>query len=77
MSLFQKAQKGLRVEVKAERERAHPVDGERGRKAMAVRRWVGLNPDKLQYEMIFTSGESIAFNQLEPARRFIEESSDE
>ncbi|MBN1815683.1 MAG: restriction endonuclease subunit R, partial [Anaerolineae bacterium] len=60
------------VEVKAERERAHPVDGERGRKAMAVQKWVGLNPDKLQYEMIFTPSDSVAFNQLESARRFIE-----
>jgi type III restriction enzyme len=61
------------VEIKAERERDHAVDGEHGRKAMAVQRWVGLNPDKLKYEMIFTAGGSVAFNQLAPAKRFIED----
>ncbi len=39
------------VEVKAERERAHPNDGERGRKAMALREWEDLYPDRLKYEM--------------------------
>ncbi|MBC8448165.1 MAG: hypothetical protein H8D78_10470, partial [Chloroflexi bacterium] len=45
---------------------------ESGRKAMAVQKWVGLNPDRLQYEMIFAVGDSVAFNQLAPAKRFIE-----
>jgi len=60
------------VEIKAERERNHPVDGEKGRKAIAVQQWVGLNPDELQYEMIFTASDSVAFNQLAPTKRFIE-----
>lgn len=60
------------VEIKAERERNDLVDGESGRKAMAVQKWVGLNPDRLQYEMIFAVGDSVAFNQLAPAKRFIE-----
>jgi hypothetical protein len=61
------------VEIKAERERDHPVDGEKGRKAMALRSWENLNPDRLQYEMIFTDSDSVGFNQLEPIRRFIKE----
>jgi hypothetical protein len=64
------------VEIKMERLRDDAVDGETGRKAIAVQQWVGLNPDRLKYEMIFTSSDSVAFNQLEPAKRFIEESHD-
>ena len=60
------------VEIKAERERNHPVDGEHGRKAMAVRRWEHLNPDRLRYEIIFTDSDSVAFNQLAPVRGFIQ-----
>jgi len=61
------------VEIKAERERDDAVDGENGRKAIAVQKWVGLNPERLKYEMIFAASDNVAFNQLEPARRFIEE----
>jgi hypothetical protein len=61
------------VEIKAERERHHPVDGEKGRKAMALRRWEMLNPDRLQYEIIFTDSDSVGFNQLAPIRDFISE----
>ena len=61
------------VEIKAERERSHPIDGENGRKAMAIRKWEDLNPDKLQYEMIFTDTDSVAFNKLEEAKAFIRE----
>jgi type III restriction enzyme len=61
------------VEIKDTRFRDDSVDGENGRKAIAVKKWVGLNPEKLRYEMIFTPSDAIAFNQLAPARRFIEE----
>ncbi|HET91273.1 MAG TPA: restriction endonuclease subunit R [Chloroflexi bacterium] len=61
------------VEIKAERERSHPVDGEHGRKAMAVRRWENLDPDRLRYEMIFTDSDGVAFNQLTPVREFIQD----
>lgn len=60
------------VEIKDARFRDDAVDGQNGRKAMAVQQWVGLNPDKLKYEMIFSGGEGVAFNQLAPAKRFIE-----
>jgi type III restriction enzyme len=60
------------VEIKMERLRGDAVDGENGRKAIAVQQWVGLNPDRLKYEMIFTPSDSVAFNQLARAKRFIE-----
>jgi len=61
------------VEIKMEKMRDDAVDGTNGRKAIAVRKWVGLNPDRLKYEMIFTPSDNVAFNQVEPARQFIEE----
>ena len=59
------------VEIKAENKRADPIDGEHGRKALAVQKWVGLTPENLQYEIIFTTSDSVAFNQLDPAREFV------
>jgi len=64
------------VEIKMENKRHDAVDGEHGRKAIAVQQWVGLNPDRLKYEMIFTASDSVAFNQLSPAKQFIEEPND-
>jgi type III restriction enzyme len=60
------------VEIKAERDRGDPLDGERGRKAMALRRWEDLNPDRLKYEMVFTPGDIVAPDQTQAVRRFIE-----
>jgi len=60
------------VEIKDARFRDDAVDGENGRKAVAVQKWVGLNPDQLRYEMIFTSSGGVAFNQLAPAKQFID-----
>ncbi|MBC8420010.1 MAG: DEAD/DEAH box helicase family protein [Desulfobacterales bacterium] len=65
--------KCLIVEIKAERERAHPLDGEGGRKAIAMKRWVDLNPEHLQYEMIFTPSDAISVNQTLKVRDFVEE----
>ena len=65
--------KAFIVEIKAERERQHPVDGEQGRKALAVREWVDLNPERLKYEVVFTGSDSVPFNALHPVREFIEE----
>lgn len=62
----------LIVEIKAERERAHPIDGENGAKAMAVQRWAGLNPDLLRYEIIFTATDTVAFNRLAAAKEFLQ-----
>jgi len=60
------------VEVKAEREREHPIDGEQGAKAMAVRRLADIDPQRLRYEMVFTPGEAVTADQVAPIYAFIE-----
>ncbi|MDY6867542.1 MAG: TnsA endonuclease N-terminal domain-containing protein [Chloroflexota bacterium] len=60
------------VEIKAENKRNDPIDGETGRKAMAVRGWERLNPERLQYEIIFAHGEEVGVNQLTNVKAFIE-----
>jgi hypothetical protein len=64
--------KCLIVEVKRERERAHEIDGENGAKAIAVRKWEGLNPDKLKYQMVFTSTENIGANDVIQVQSFVQ-----
>jgi len=63
----------LIVEIKKSHDRDHPVDGENGSKAMATRAWVGLNPDRLKYEILFTESDEVGFDQTRFARHFIEE----
>ncbi len=58
------------VEIKREHDRAHPVGGEHGRKAVALRRWEDLNPDRLKYRMIFTNTDAVTVDQMREARRF-------
>jgi hypothetical protein len=60
----------LIVEIKREHDRAHPIDGEGGKKALALRRWEELNPDRLKYEMIFTATDGVSVDQMKGARRF-------
>ena len=60
------------VEIKAEREREHPIDGERGAKALAVQRLVDVDPERLRYEMIFAPGDQVTADQIAPTRTFIE-----
>ena len=60
------------VEIKAERERHHQLDGEYGKKALAVRKWEQLNPDRLKYEMIFTAMETVAWDETHEIQEFIE-----
>jgi len=60
------------VEVKREHDRAHPIDGQYGKKAMALRKWEDLNPDRLRYQMIFTATDTVPANELHEARRFVE-----
>lgn len=55
------------VEIKKEFDRAHPTDGENGRKALAIRRWEELDPDRLRYEMLFTSGDTVTVDQTRRA----------
>lgn len=61
------------VEIKREHDHAHPVDGENGKKAMALRRWERLNPDRLAYQMIFTDTDTVAADALRAVRQFVEE----
>jgi hypothetical protein len=65
--------KVLIVEVKAERERGDPLDGKNGKKAMALRKWESLNPDRLRYQMIFTATDTVTSDQMKDARTFVEE----
>ena len=64
--------KTLIVEIKADRERSHPVDGEQGRKALALHKWEDLDPDRLRYEMIFTGGDVVPSDAIAPACRFVQ-----
>ena len=59
------------MEIKREYDREHPIDGENGAKAMAVRRWVELNPERLKYEIIFTGSDTVAGDQQDGVPRFI------
>ena len=44
-----------------------------GAKALATRAWTDLNPDRLKYQMIFASHETIEQGDALEARKFIEE----
>lgn len=61
------------VEVKREHDRAHPVEGEHGRKAMAIRAWTKLDPERLRYEILFTDSDAIPPDRLAQVRRFVAE----
>ena len=69
--------KALIVEIKDARFRNDGLDGEKGRKAMAIRAWEGLNPDRLKYQMIFTATETVSADQLGEVRRFFGEGPDQ
>lgn len=62
------------VEIKKEHDRAHPDDGEKGRKAMALRKWEELNPNRLRYEIIFTATDNVPTDAMKNVRKFVEES---
>ncbi|MBN1975326.1 MAG: DEAD/DEAH box helicase family protein [Sedimentisphaerales bacterium] len=61
------------IEIKAENERTNSINGENGKKAIAIRKWQNLNPEKLRYEMIFTPSDVIAADDLKNVKSFIEE----
>jgi hypothetical protein len=61
------------VEVKREHDRSHSLDGEGGRKAMALRKWENLNPERLKYRIIFTDIETVSADQMQDVREFVEE----
>ena len=64
--------KCLIVEIKKEHDRLHIIDGEKGAKAIATQKWVGLNPEKLKYQMIFTDSDEIGYDQVYKARQLLE-----
>ncbi len=43
-----------------------------GRKAVALKRWQHLNPDRLRYEIIFAHEGTIGYDQTKAARDFVE-----
>jgi len=68
--------KVLIVEIKDARFENDAIDGRFGRKAMALRAWEKLNPDRLKYEMVFTAAETVSTDQMAKAREFIGKESD-
>lgn len=65
--------KCLIVEIKSAREREHPVDGECGSKAVATQKWVGLNPERLKYQMILVERDEVGYEQLSGTKDFLDE----
>jgi hypothetical protein len=65
--------KVLIIEVKMEKLKNDDVDGEKGRKALKLREIQGLNPDKIKYEMLFTSKEEIGFANVQKVKEAIYE----
>lgn len=61
----------LIVEVKDERHRNDHVVGEKGTKAMAVRRWENLNPERIKYEIVFAEKDMLTYDELARVREFI------
>ena len=68
--------KVLIVEIKDARFEADATDGRFGRKAMALKAWERLNPDRLKYEMVFTATETVSTDQMAGVRDFIGEGPD-
>lgn len=60
------------VELKAERERSDSIDGETGKKAMALRKWENLNPNRIRYQIIFTSSDTVTADQIFGVCRSVE-----
>ena len=44
-----------------------------GRKAIALKKWNRLDPERLKYHILYASGESIGYDQMATSREFIEE----
>jgi hypothetical protein len=60
------------VEIKHERERDDTIDGEHGAKALAVQELKNLNPEALEYQMIFTATDEISFDKTKNVRQFLQ-----
>jgi hypothetical protein len=64
--------KAATVEDLARAERGDAVLTVEGRKAVALKQWEYNNPERLKYEIIFAKEETIAYDQMEGARKFVE-----
>jgi hypothetical protein len=62
----------LIVEIKSENMRKDPINGEQGTKALAIRQWENLNPEKLRYQMIFVKNDVLTREDSANARQFVE-----
>ncbi|MGA7678512.1 MAG: DEAD/DEAH box helicase family protein [Dehalococcoidia bacterium] len=65
--------KVLIIEVKMEKFKSDEVDGEKGLKALKLQEIQGLNPDKIKYEMLFTSKDEIGFANVNKIKEAIYE----
>jgi len=65
--------KVLIVEIKDPRFRTHHIDGEDGRKSIALKKWEKLSPDRITYEMIFAAEVAIPADDLAKVKHFVEE----
>jgi len=63
-------------QIKRAYDRAHLVDGENGKKAVALRKWENLNPDRLRYQMIFTATNTVTADEMKGTRTFVQEASE-
>ena len=68
--------KTIIVEIKGENERDHKIDGKDGLKEQAAKRWEDVNPDRIAYEMIFTSQDTISHSQTAQVRHRFEETTE-
>ncbi|MCD9187262.1 MAG: DEAD/DEAH box helicase family protein [Pyrinomonadaceae bacterium] len=62
--------KFLIVEIKAVREKDDEDNGINGTKAMAMRKWENLNPEKLKYQIIY-SDDTIPFDELSKSQELL------
>jgi hypothetical protein len=53
-------------------ERGEAAISVEGRKAVALRQWEGLNPDKLRYQISFVEGETVPFSEVTRALQLLE-----
>lgn len=65
--------KMLIVEVKMEKLRNDKIDGEKGFKAMELKKIQGLNPEKLKYEILFTDTDEIGVGNINKVKEAIYE----
>ncbi len=52
-------------------ERSQAVITVEGRKAVALKKWEQLNPDRLKYHIIFVKGDTVGYDQTKEAREFV------